>query len=419
MYPMYSKLLPFIVALLFALTVTGQRKEFRERANGLIYGQETMAQLSYIVDSLNTRFESCSDAPPRYLAKQQTLGYLVRLESDNLAAVLRDLERGMPFDQFEIKYPKATIEKDQLFVKWKYTNYHNEMMAKVKHFDLSSDYGYEIQLTSVAAYDERFRGKWLYHRYDNTKDYGKRLTAFYFPHEFESAPLPPRLASAISYADCMVDTTVTKFKEGANTGWAEDLPRNWRRRSKHKQEALLEEMRSTKVVGFCSMDDSPRIHAMNIALLSAETANWGVFLKSHLDIMNDRFERMSDGSYAQASRKTYIRELEQLDIDVLALITGISLRIENPSTNHYYGSISRLGRALSETTDHQALEKWLLSIIADANVDDHNRLIFYFLYKNYLYYLDSEQKEQNEQKLGHAIRQLPDYYKMQLTASVE
>ena len=108
--------------------------------------------------------------------------------------------------------------------------------------------------------------------------------------------------------------------------------------------------RNRVVVGGCSMDNSPRLHALNIARLSAETVNWETFLRAHLDIMNDRFERVSDGSYAQAGRQTYLRELEELDINVPDLLLGISLRIENASRNHYFGSLSRLGRALAAPT---------------------------------------------------------------------
>ena len=84
-------------------------------------------------------------------------------------------------------------------------------------------------------------------------------------------------------------------------------------------------MRETRVVGSCSMDSSPREHAINIAMLSAETTDWSVFLRAHLDIMNDRFDRVSDGSYAWKDRNTYIKELEQLDINVSDLIFGKSL----------------------------------------------------------------------------------------------
>lgn len=170
----------------------------------------------------------------------------------------------------------------------------------------------------------------------------------------------------------------------------------------------LDLKRNRIVVGSCSQDDSPRIHAMNIAKLSAKTINWEIFLRAHLNIMNDRFERVSDGSYAQAGRKTYIRELEELDIDVINLLLGISLRIDNPSTNHYYGSISRLGRALSETKHAQELEKKMLDMIADNQLDDYNRIIIYYLFRNYNHYLKDEVKKQdNEDILKTTIEKIP------------
>lgn len=164
-------------------------------------------------------------------------------------------------------------------------------------------------------------------------------------------------------------------------------------------------MRSTKVIGSCSMDNSPRLHATNIALLSAETARWEIFLKAHLDIMNDRFERVSDGNYAWEGRKTYIRELEALNIDVNELIFGISFRISNPSSNHYFGAVDRIGRALSESKQRKILEERILHAIADTTLDEYNRMIFYYLFINYNHYLQvqSEQKE-NLQKLSLSVK---------------
>jgi hypothetical protein len=43
----------------------------------------------------------------------------------------------------------------------------------------------------------------------------------------------------------------------------------------------LELKRNRRVIGGCSMDNSPRIHAQNIAILSAETTKWEIFLRSH------------------------------------------------------------------------------------------------------------------------------------------
>lgn len=172
----------------------------------------------------------------------------------------------------------------------------------------------------------------------------------------------------------------------------------------------LELKRNRRVIGGCSMDNSPRIHALNIALLSAETTKWEIFLRSHLNIMNDRFDRASDGSYAQGARNTYIKEIEVLDINVLDLILGMSLRMENPAKNHYYSNISRVGRALSESGNPILVETSLLSMISDNNLDDYNRILMYYLFDNFNYNLSDENaKKGNQSKLKTAVSSMPDY----------
>ena len=178
----------------------------------------------------------------------------------------------------------------------------------------------------------------------------------------------------------------------------------------YSPQKALELKRSRRVVGGCSQDDSPRRHALSIAQLSAETVNWETFLRAHLDIMNDRFERMSDGSYAQAARKTYLRELEALDINVPDLMLGISLRIDNASRNHYFGNLSRLGRALAETQQPRELEQRLLGIVADPSLDAYNRVLAYYLFRNYNYNLEDKAiQQQNTARLNTAVQKLPAY----------
>jgi hypothetical protein len=184
----------------------------------------------------------------------------------------------------------------------------------------------------------------------------------------------------------------------------------------YSKKTELELKRNRVVVGGCSQDKSPRVHALNIAKLSAETINWEIFLRSHLDIMNDRFERASDGSYAWGQRKTYIKELEVLDINVLDLLLGISLRIENPSNNHYYGSIGRLGRALSETNKSSEIETKMLQMISDNQLDDYNRVLIYYLFLNYNYYLEDKKKQTiSKEKLIAAVKTLPEYLATKIT----
>ncbi len=174
-----------------------------------------------------------------------------------------------------------------------------------------------------------------------------------------------------------------------------------------KEKALFLK-RSRKVIGGCSQDQSPRFHAQDIAVLSAETANWEVFLRAYLDIMNDRFARVSDGSYAWGGRKTYIRELEELGINVPDLLLGISIRVENPSNNHYFGSINRLGRALAETKYKDEIEEKILSMVEDKELDSFNRILMYFLFRNYNHNLDDRnRKQENITKLKKAIETMP------------
>ncbi|KOY85629.1 hypothetical protein AD998_05215 [bacterium 336/3] len=178
----------------------------------------------------------------------------------------------------------------------------------------------------------------------------------------------------------------------------------------HSKKVELELKRGRRVVGGCSQDDSPRVHALNIAKLSAETAYWKIFLRAHLDIMNDRFERVTDGSYAWAGRQTYIKELEVLDIDVKNLLLGITFRMENANKNHYYGDVGRLGRALSESREAKAIETKILEIIADKELDDYNRVIMCYLFLNYNHYIeDVKRKQENKERLDIALKTLPKY----------
>lgn len=199
------------------------------------------------------------------------------------------------------------------------------------------------------------------------------------------------------------------YNEVSNTGGTNDEFEEYigRYLSKKKE---LELKRNRIVVGSCSQDASPRIHAFNIAKLSAETLNWEIFLRSHLNIMNDNFNRMSDGSYAWGQRKTYIRELEVLDINVTNLIFGICLQIDNPSNNHYFGDVSRIGRALSESEDSDKIERDILQIIADKRLDNYNRMVFYYLFLHYNNNLKNKEKQsENTTKLSKLIKNLPEF----------
>lgn len=89
---------------------------------------------------------------------------------------------------------------------------------------------------------------------------------------------------------------------------------------------------------------------------------------------------------------------------------GISLRINNSSENHYYGNIGRLGRALSETKDRDKIEVRMLKMIGEQELDDYNRVIIYYLHKNYCDHLKTDDHEKAiNSKLKKAVLLLPKY----------
>lgn len=199
------------------------------------------------------------------------------------------------------------------------------------------------------------------------------------------------------------------FEASIRTGYKSNDLDSWMYLLGDKK-ATLSLKRSYQVWGRCSLDQSPRYHLQEIALLSAETANWESFLKAHLDVMNDKVNRASDGSYAWAKRETYIKELEDLGLDIPKLLIGTCLRFDRPAKNHYFGKVHRIGRALAETKYQQEVESILLGMIQDSRLDDFNRYICYFIFNNYISYLrDAEKKKLTKQMLERASKTLPSY----------
>jgi len=402
-----------VVFVLIAVSGSAQEGEFKTYDNGLIYSEKTMSKLRSIADSLNLKFKQCN-FDQEFYSRYQTIGHVVKLDAKDIKEAKKDLDRNMGFEAFLAKYPDAKVERGALFLKSIGKNRTDEDVLEFTHFKLTGEYNFNITVADRALFKSDFKDRWVYEHQSKTSYSEEKLTAFYFPEAFVSKPLPSRYAQMIGYADCLIDTTTTKLKDIQKEGWVA-LPKDWTSLPPKKMEQLLEEMRSTSVIGFCSMDSRPRTHAVNIALVSAEANKWEVFLKAHLDIMNDRFERMSDGSYAWANRKTYIKELEELNINVLDLIFGISLRMENPAAKHYFGSISRVGRALSETANRNEVEDAMLSVVMDTELDYFNRVIFYFLFKNYEYHLeDDEAEEERSAKLRAALATLPAFIGVKL-----
>jgi hypothetical protein len=400
---------------LFCCTISAysQEKEFPTHRNGLIYSERTMGKLSHIVDSLNLKYKTCNFNTTFY-SKSQALAHLIKVDSGSIKAAKKDLDDHISWEDFVAKYPKTKIERNVLMVKENVKSYAGIDEVSINEVVLNGDKGFSFITENLLFYDYDFSNGWLVDYTEKCEYWEESLTAVFFPEDFNSVPIPQKYAQMIGYSDCLIDTTTTKLKANLKDGYV-PLPKNWTSLSYQQKAQLLNKLRSTRVKGGCSLDGLPRLHAVQIALLAADTYKWGVFLKAHLDVMNDNFERSTDASDAWAERKTYIKELEELNIHVPDLILGTSFRIENPARNHYFGNIGRLGQSISESKQRQDFEQAILSIVTDNQLDVYNRVMFYFLYRNYNYYLkEASLKKENIAKLAKARSTLPDYISTRL-----
>ncbi len=398
-----------VFTLLYLSSIFSQINEFTTYDNGLIYSEPTMIKLAAIADSLNLKYKSC-DLNKVFYSKAQGKGHIVSIEDQNSKKAYEDIKGGISYNDFKTKYQKADLNEDALIVRFIYKNYEKKEIVEFSEINLGNGYGKEIKkVKNLEKYKGDMAKGWIF-SYEEKSEYSDEfLLAIYLPDGLTNARLKDEYAKMIGYSECLIDSSSPKMHENQKYGLPY-LPENWKNLSLKELEETLDDLRSTKVVGQCSQDNSPRLHAINIALVSAETAKWEVFLKAHLDIMNDRFDRMSDGSYAWNRRKTYIKELEELDINVTDLLLGITLRIDNSSEHHYYGSISRLGRALTESENNLEIETEIFKMIEDPELDDYNRIIAHFLALNYYHYM-----EDNDKKVGYlnqlkkSVRKLPKY----------
>lgn len=489
---MKKNILIIILIYIQIVICYSQNKEFTIYDNGLIYSDTTIANLNYIVDSLNLKYKRC-DITHNFMSKSQAKGNFITLNGIDLRQAKADLDNNISFNDFINKYPNTITDKELLVLKTIYTNYENKQIVEFYTLPFGSAYNkseHSVRFEdSIATYHMKFKNKWIVNYYEGNSYYPEQaILAFYISDEFKSVPLKNEYANLIQYVDCIIDTNTTVFSKQLDykitsideidslmsfIDLKSNIPDKFKKtkrvpftdRKEYErylslrdsmvenellklpkfqfllsnavdkalkyhipnedlevlaekyvsQEKALQLLRNRRVIGECSGDLKPRQHTMKIATLAAETQNWNVFIRAHLDIMNDRFERMSDNSWSASKRQTYISELESLNLNVVDLLIGMCFQIENASRNHYFVNVGKIGKALIESNNLDYLENKIVSIVNDETLDDNNRILFYFLYDWYSHSLkDEDRKQKNLLRLSDCIENMPDYVKVRL-----
>lgn len=172
----------------------------------------------------------------------------------------------------------------------------------------------------------------------------------------------------------------------------------------------LDFMRNNRQVGTCSFDNGPLMQQKRMAALAADIPNWNVFIQSFMNVLNDNVSRIANNNIASNARKTYIEELQLLDIDLRKLLLGTNMRISDTARTHYFSNGSKVGKAFAQLNKEQqtSFENELIGLIKDKGVDTFNKLHFYNTYRNYQYFLsDSVHKIAVEKKIDTLIGYLP------------
>lgn len=465
------------LVLVIATTCAGQ--EFKIHSNGLIYDELTMNRLAHIADSLNLKYKTCG--PASYRALPQGRGMQVEIKNKRQLKAIQSgispeayaskFPRSVTYKDHLIYAEHYTYDDVPLFYVRGIASTGDIGSVELKtlpdkipgwviaHDDKSA---YYVRSLEIPELPERYARLVQYadclidttsslffptarpDRYREPGDTSRIGQFIVWTDSYPSRPVPPeppvKFTSAqydslyhvmqdwdsarVIYVHQQLKTSeeakalfMRACNEAFATGTSDEQLERYA--APYLSPAQMLRLKRSRIVrGFCSMDDGPRLHAVEICMLAAATTQWDVFVRSHLDIMNDNFSRNTDGSYAWGARKTYLKELEVLDINVTDLLLGTVLSVSNAGENHYQGSRSRVGRALTDTADKTAIEKRLEGMIADTALDLYNRMEIYWLYRSYIRNL--EDKAQRDACTGRIVeleKQLPQEIQQALVRS--
>jgi hypothetical protein len=403
------------LVLLLALTVIGitsfsQRLESPIDPNGLLYNITTIDHLRSIADSLQRRFHR-SHPVRDYYSIQQGKGHYIRMSTGDIRAAMADIKRGIGYEEFIKKYRSAKTDSFILVTKEYIKDYYYHRTL-VRYAD-------ELYKGSVgeSCFDINVNddtdGKWVCNSTGPTTYTNEEFRAFYFLEPPASAKLPEKYARLIFYTDYMIDTTTPiYYKDACTDDQIFIRPRpatgpaltSFHYTAKYYSgNAALAMIRNRRIGYMCNIGAEllGPIRDLNIARLAASTANWSVFLKTHLLFMGFEY---------RGKRITGIKELEDMDLHVPDLLLGSELKIANPSENHPFKYPRNVGRDLTDVSDKKALEQKILSMIRSKELDDLNRLLLHNMFLSYLSFLPEDQHRLTGlQQLEEADKLLPPY----------
>ena len=413
-------------AILFLFKMDSQYRYVGDKESGYLYSKAAMKYLSHKVDSVHHALRT-QPKTKTYYSRPQAYAHIVKLKAQNLSKPERDLKNGIGFEVFIDRYPTAEVFHDQLLVGtrpiapeedppplWSYS-LHSVSLEKWSTqterncIDLAP---YSSDLKNTSRYDIRN------HYYDSLPE----LVAFFFTSDLDSQPLPPVAANMVRYTDALIDSSQTIFPEERELGWF-FLQDGYQNLPKAQQALLLDSARNIQLDIFCgTYNPSEGIYTRDIAILAAETGNWDLFLRAHLQILNEETYNSTQDYFGVEVQYSHVRELEALGIEVHELMLGCWLAVQNPAPNRVFLYLNQLGVGLTEMQDRDQIEWQLLNLVTNESLDVYNRVLvlqIFFQYNDALVLTDPQRAAINQEKLANAVKSLPEELASQVRINEE
>lgn len=455
-----------VLLAIFSNSLTAQRRSVSTFKGDLYWSDATLQSLKKEVAKRHQVLRE-QDTKKSYLSLYQTFTHYIYLKVDDKTTVEQvaearlDLQNQMHFETFMAKYPTATNSRDLLVTKKIRTKEGGQSLILVRETPLRHEKGVVICSNNQNFWQkQRVKECWLIDESDND---ARQLRAFFFVDDFSAVNLPPQYSQQITYTSLMLDTAATIFlprceisgihalkgRQGSAVAqlmtwiaekkktdvlqyWAEE-PDFQNLLKAATTEALhyggsneileyyVEEHISPKTALLLKRsrrllsEQSNREHLLNIANLAAKTGDWGVFIRAQMSILFLRREASEDNK-AWQQRSTYVRELDAMGLQTLDLILGTALDFNQMPNNHIVIDTKKVPILLLESKEQDAWAEKLLELIADENLDWHNRVITYNIFREYVKALP---KAQIRAAWLEKLRQATQYFPTSLAERLE
>jgi hypothetical protein len=276
-----------------------------------------------------------------------------------------------------------------------------DSLSKIKEYvDLVSDFEPAPEETKESADEEERRRRWDEYAAAVEGWYNRRLAALdrKMQNPVNMKLLDDAVAEAITHRhDFSLDEYAVRYLS---------------------PERALSLERSSRPLRTCGADMWPTRYTREICKLAVRANQWEIFLRAHLDVMNDHFYQY-EPSDTSTRRKTYVRELDQMGVNSMKLSIGACLSSRDVNIVHYQGSTAVMARGLTESANQTSAVTLLLAMIEDKRLDLYNRtamaqlLIFYNRES-----MKTPAYQRNLEGINRAIATLPEMVQKSLTAKM-